>query len=118
MIASRTPAITSPWLRSSPWPCQALFRSVEYDEMRTLELDDELATLLEQDQPLEKAARETLVLGLFRRGRISTGKACELLGLSRLEFIREAAQLGFPVDLTTEDEWEADRATIDGWPKS
>lgn len=35
--------------------------------MRTVELEDELAALLEQEKPLDQAARETIVMGLFRR---------------------------------------------------
>ncbi len=86
--------------------------------MRTVVLDDELATLLEGDRPLDQAARETLVMDLFRRGKISTGKACELLGLERLAFVRRAAELDVPVYLTTEEEWKRERATIDSWLKS
>jgi predicted HTH domain antitoxin len=83
--------------------------------MRTVALDDDLAALLEQDQPLERAAREAIVMELFRRGRISTGKACELLGLSRPDFIRRAGELEIPVLLTTEEEWEADKAALNAW---
>ena len=83
--------------------------------MRTVELDDELAVLLEEEQPLEKAARETLVMDLFRRGKVSTGKACELLGLERMAFVRRANELGVPVHLTTEEEWARDLATLDAW---
>ena len=64
--------------------------------MRTITLDDELAALLERDKPLEQATREMLVMGLFRNGKISTGKACELLGLERMTFVSRAAELGAP----------------------
>jgi len=53
------------------------------------------------------------VIGLFQRGKISSGKAGELLGLERTAFIRRANELGVPVYLTTEDEWEREKATID-----
>jgi predicted HTH domain antitoxin len=81
-------------------------------------LDDELAALLEQEKPLDQAARETIVMDLFRRGKISTGKACELLSLERMDFVRRANELGVPVYLTTEEEWEREKATIDSWLKS
>ena len=62
-----------------------------------IDLGDELAAVLrELDEPLEKSARELIVLELYRRATISEGKAAELLGLSRLDFIRYAAQLGIP----------------------
>lgn len=83
--------------------------------MRTVVLDDELAGLLERDKPLDQAAREALVMDLFRREKISTGKACELLGLERMAFVRRAAELGVPICLTTEEEWKKDLATLDAW---
>jgi predicted HTH domain antitoxin len=86
--------------------------------MRTVVVDDELAALVEQEQALDQAAREALVMGLFQRGKISTGKACELLGLERMAFVRRANELGVPVYLTTEEEWERDKSAIDSWLKS
>ncbi len=83
--------------------------------MRTVVLDDELAALLERERPLDQAARESIVMDLFRREKISTGKACELLGLERMSFVRRAAELGVPVYLTTEEEWKADLATLEAW---
>ncbi len=41
---------------------------------RTVELEDDLAALLESEQPLERAARETIVMDLFRRGTVSLGR--------------------------------------------
>ena len=86
--------------------------------MRTVMLDDELATLLEQEKPLDQAARETIVMDLFRRGKISTGKACELLSVDRVVFARRAAELGIPYFQMTKEDWEDDKATIDAWPRS
>lgn len=83
--------------------------------MRTVTLDDELAALLEGDQPLVEATREALVMGLFRRGKISTGKACELLSLDRTAFLQRAKDHNVPVHLTTEREWEADLAALEAW---
>jgi predicted HTH domain antitoxin len=83
--------------------------------MRTVELDDEIASLLEQEKPLEQAARESIVMDLYRREKISIGKACELLGLARMDFVRRAGELGVPVDLTTSEEWEKDKAALDAW---
>lgn len=87
--------------------------------MRTviLALDDDMAALLEREKPLDQAAFEALVMDLFRRRKISTGKACELLGLDRLAFVRRADELGVPVYLTTEKDFEADMETLDSWLK-
>lgn len=86
--------------------------------MRTVVLDDELATLLEQEKPLDQAARETLVMDLFRRGKISTEKACELLSLDRLAFARRAAELGIPYFQMTNEDWGDEKAMVDAWPRS
>jgi hypothetical protein len=47
----------------------------------------------------------------------AAGKATELLGLERLDFVRHAGELGVPVYLTTEEEWEREKTTIDSWLK-
>lgn len=86
--------------------------------MRTVVLDDELAALLEEEKPLDQAAREALVMELFRRGKISTGKACELLNLDRVSFARRASELGIPYFLMSKEDWEAERATLDAWLRS
>ncbi|HSD29309.1 MAG TPA: UPF0175 family protein [Vicinamibacteria bacterium] len=86
--------------------------------MRTVVLDDELAALVEKEQTLDQATREALVMDLFRRRKISTGKACDLLRLDRMDFVRRAAELSVPVYLTTEEEWEREKATVDSWLKS
>jgi predicted HTH domain antitoxin len=83
--------------------------------MRTVELEDDVAALLESEQPLERAAREAIVMDLFRRGKLSTGRACELLKLERMAFVRRAAELGVPVHLTNEEEWARDVATLEAW---
>jgi predicted HTH domain antitoxin len=86
--------------------------------MRTVELEDEVASLLEADQPLEREAHETLVMDLFRRGKVSTGRACKLLGLDRTAFAQRAAARGIPYFLMDKEEWEAEKATIDAWDQS
>ncbi len=86
--------------------------------MRTVTLDEELAALVAGEKSLDEATREALVMDLFRRGKISTGKACEMLGLARMDFIHRASELGVPVYLTTEEEWVREKATIDSWLKS
>ena len=86
--------------------------------MRTVALDDELAALLEQEKPLDLAAREALVIELFRRGKISTGRASTLLSLSRVDFARRVSELGIPYFLMNKDDWTAEQETVDAWLKS
>jgi hypothetical protein len=76
-----------------------------------LDLEDDLLVLLQKtNQPLEKAAREMIVLELFRRGLLSNGKAAEHLGMARLAFIQHASDLGIAYFDMTRDKWEAEKA--------
>jgi predicted HTH domain antitoxin len=76
-----------------------------------IEIDEPLAALLHQtNQPVQQAGREMIILELYRRGTISSGKAAELLGMERIDFIKHASRLGIPyIDMTAE-EWAAEKA--------
>jgi predicted HTH domain antitoxin len=76
----------------------------------SIDLEEDLVALLRQaNQPVERAVRELIVLELYRRGTISSGKAAQLLGMSRVEFIKYASRLGIPYFTMTEDEWKNER---------
>ena len=76
-----------------------------------IELEEELAALLRQsNQPAPQAAREMIVLELYRRGTISSGKAARLLRTSREDFLQHAGRLGIPYLDMTVDEWSDERA--------
>ncbi len=76
-----------------------------------IEIDEALAALLHQtNQPVQAAAREMIVLELYRRGAISSGKAADLLSISRSAFIQHASSLGIPYLEMTDDEWAAEKA--------
>lgn len=84
----------------------------ESPEMNTIRLDleEDVVVLLHQfNQPVQQTARELIVLELYRRGTISSGKAAELLSMARQEFIHHASSLGIPYFAMTEDEWETER---------
>ena len=84
-----------------------------------VDLDEAVAGLRHQtNQPVNEAASEMIVLELYRRGSVSSGKAAELLGMTRVDFIRHASHLGIPFIDMTSDEWEAEKATVEGWPRS
>jgi predicted HTH domain antitoxin len=71
-----------------------------------IEVDQDLVEILALlDQPVDEAARELMVLELYRRGTISSGKAAQLLHMSRLEFIRHSGELGIPFFRMSEEEW-------------
>lgn len=74
-----------------------------------LEVDEDLTALLQGlNQPLERSARELMVLELYRRGTVSSGKAAELLDMPRWEFVRYASRLGIAFFDMTEDEWQTE----------
>jgi len=63
----------------------------------TIELERELLDMFHPFHGrLEDKVTEYLVLELYRRREISSGRAAELLGMQRLEFIRYASRLGIP----------------------
>jgi len=84
--------------------------------MKTVELDleDDFAGLLLQlNQPLKTTIRELVVLELYRQGKISSGKAGQLLNMPRFVFVNYASRLGIPFFTMTEDEWKAEKELID-----
>jgi predicted HTH domain antitoxin len=84
-----------------------------------VDLDEAVAALLHQtNQPVREAAQEMILLELYRRGSISSGKAAELLRMPRLDFIHYASKLGIPFIDMTADEWEAEKAALGAWPRS
>ena len=63
----------------------------------SVELDRDLVELLEElRRPVKEAARELIVLELYRQGEVSSGRAAQLLGKGREEFIRYASDQGIP----------------------
>ncbi|MGH2561480.1 MAG: UPF0175 family protein [Thermomicrobiales bacterium] len=75
----------------------------------SLELDDDVAALLRQDnQPLDQTAREVIIMDLYRRAIISGGRAAELLGMDKRTFIRRADDRGIPYFQLTKEDLEAE----------
>ena len=78
--------------------------------MSAIQLDQDIAVLLQgSNQPVPQFARELIVLELYRRGTISSGKAAQLLDMERFEFIRYASRLGIAFFDMTDDEWRAEQ---------
>lgn len=77
--------------------------------MVTVLLRDDLAAILDrEEEPIERVALEMIVLELYRRGTISSGKAAELLGVPRYDFIQRASSLGIPYFNLTPEELDAE----------
>lgn len=74
-----------------------------------LELDNDLvAALTTTNQPVRQAAKEMIVLELYRPRIVSSGKAAEMLGMARFEFVAHASRLGIPFYEMTTDELAAE----------
>lgn len=78
--------------------------------MLTVELESEWVRTLRplDDRPLDSFLKELAVLELYRRHQVSSGKAAELLGMDRMEFVRYAARQGIPFFDLTEEEFSAE----------
>jgi len=61
-----------------------------------LDLPPDLLKLLQGMGDVQQTIKECIVLELYRRGEISSGKAAELLGMSRIDFIQYSGRLGIP----------------------
>ncbi len=78
-----------------------------------VELDEQLVEVLRLlDQPVDRSVRELIVLELYRRGVISSGKAAELLGMSKLEFIQFSGRLGIPIFQLSDEQMDAEAARV------
>ena len=76
-----------------------------------IQIEEPLAALLHQtNKPVQEAGRGMIVLEPYRRGTISSGKAAELLGMPRIDFIKHASLLGIPCIDMPEAEWAAEKA--------
>ena len=69
---------------------------------------DLIGVLQSLDRPVGDSIRELVVLELYRQGRISSGKAAELLGMPRVAFIQHASRLGIPFYDMTSEEWQSE----------
>jgi len=57
--------------------------------------------------------KEAATLELYREGKLSSGKAGELLGMERFEFIRYAGMKGIPYIRMTQDELKEEVTSLE-----
>jgi predicted HTH domain antitoxin len=75
---------------------------------------DILALLGDKPQAGE-AVREFILLGLYQEGRISGGKAAELLHLTKRGFIALLTRKGLDYFHLTPDEWQVEADIAKNW---
>lgn len=79
-----------------------------------LDLNEELLTHLRKQAPsIQIAARELIVIELYRRGAVSRGKAAELLDIPLVDFLRRANELGKPYFDFTAEEWAEEMRQVE-----
>ena len=75
-----------------------------------LDLEDELIDVLKQfSQPIERSARDLIILELYREGKIVPSRAAELLGVPPQNLASFASLPGPPSFSMTQEEWRAER---------
>ncbi len=78
-----------------------------------VEIDSWLGALLaSDDRDVPRKARECIVLELYREGKLSSGKASELLGMERTSFVEYASALNIPYAEETDLELDSDLAFL------
>ena len=83
------------------------------DEMTLpITLPREFLALLGAPSQAAEAVKEFTILGLYQEGRISGGKAAELLGLTRRGFLALLARRGLSYFRLDPQEWEAEVARV------
>lgn len=65
----------------------------------------------------EEAIKEFSVLGLYLEHKISAGKAADLLGIRKREFVRLMARKGIPYFDYSDRELENEFRAVDEWKK-
>ena len=65
----------------------------------------------------EEAIKEFSAPGLYLVHKISAGKAAELLGIRKIEFIRLMARKGIPCFDYSDEELENEFRAVDEWKK-
>ena len=94
-------------------------RATRMTTMVTVQLDEDVVAAMRlTDEPIDRLAQEAIVLELYRRGTISSGRAAILLGMPRIDFIRYSGQRGIPYIDMTPEEWDAEMRAVDELTRS
>ena len=75
--------------------------NVDYPESLT-------ATLNQSREAFEREARMAMAAKLFELGRLTSGQAAKLAGISRVSFLLECSRFGVPSVYWEQDEIEAE----------
>jgi predicted HTH domain antitoxin len=86
----------------------------EEQSMKSIEIlvPEEIVNLLGSEEAVRQEAREAFILDLVRRGKVSKGKAAELLGISLWTLPDLIAQYQMPWFSYSQEELEKDLETL------
>jgi len=79
--------------------------------MKTIQIDlpdDILLALKETPEGLSQKIRMAAAAKLYELGKLSSGRAAELAGISRVSFLQALASYGVPIFDLTEEELKQD----------
>jgi predicted HTH domain antitoxin len=87
---------------------------LEEQHMKSIEIlvPEEIVNLLGSEDAVRQEAREAFIFDLVRRGKVSKGKAAELLGISLWELPDLIAQYQMPWFSYSQEELERDLAAL------
>ena len=71
-----------------------------------------LSFVAKKKKDIPERLKELSILELYRRKEISSGKAAELLGMERFEFVRFASRLGIPFFDMSKEELQRDLEAV------
>ncbi len=77
-----------------------------------IEVSNELLELLGSEEEIGKEAKRSLVLDLFRKGKISRGKAAELLGMDHWDLPALFSEYRIPWFDYSREQMEQDMAAL------
>jgi predicted HTH domain antitoxin len=78
-------------------------------------LPKDILSLLGNKSQAGETVREFILLGLYQEGRISGGKAAELLQLTKGGFVALLTRRGLDYFRLTPEEWEQESRTAGNW---
>lgn len=78
-------------------------------------LPKDILSLLGNKSQAGETVREFILLGLYQEGRISGGKAAELLQLTKGGFVSLLARRGLDYFRLTPEEWEEEARIAGNW---
>ena len=81
---------------------------------QAIELNADLLRFLRPltHRPLNELSEELMVMELYRRRQLSSGKAAEILNMERFEFIRYAARQGIAFFDMSDEEFASEAALV------